>query len=414
MGSHHAPGDDRYSQDDPRTRRAREQRREPDPGSPYGRPAPEGRGGYAGAPTNPYAQQQPPQPPPQAPQAGRHGEEQPYGGGYRPQQPPAEAPRRRRRYAEEEPERAYEPAPAPPYEPARPSYDPAPSYDEAPAPVWADAPAAPPRRYESDDDRPSSWNDDQATQVYSHLGYVPREERRRRPAAPEQEAFSTEASADDKKFKSMRRARRASGKAKAFMAIGLVVALALIGGGVWYLINGSGDDGRTDTGGAYAALENPCSVLDLAAVSDLGLTEDTARHRQSSEPKSDGGAAQTCAVSLTGADGLGVDVGFDARVFDSAAKARNDWEFKMDAQKTKGGNGWKLTELGGEPGTQAYALLQSWNADAGSADYRLVFWHENVSVESRLTILKQSQVDENDLAKRAMELAKAYMAKWAA
>lgn len=406
MGSHHAPGDDRYPQ----------QRREPDPGSPYGRPAPEGRGGYAGAPTNPYAQQQPPQPP-TPPQAGRHGED-PYGGGYRqqqPPQPPAEAPRRRRRYAEETPERAYEPAPAPSYEPARPSYDPAPpSYEpEPPAPVWADAPAAPAPRYDAaDDDRASSWNDDQATQVYSHLGYVPREERRRRPADDEV-SFGSEPPADDKRFKSMRRARRASGKAKAFMVIGVVVALALIGGGVWYLVN-SGDDGRADTGGAYAALEKPCSVLDLAAVSDMGLTEDQTRHRESSEPKSDGGAAQTCAISLTGADGLGVDVGFEARVFDAPAKARNDWEFKMDAQKTKGGNGWKLTELGGEPGTQAFSLLQSWNADTASADYRLIFWHENVSVESRLTILKQSQVDENDLAKRAMDLAKAYMAKWAA
>lgn len=457
MGSHHAPGDDRYPQDDPRTRRT------PDPGSPYGRPAAEGRGGYAGAPTNPYTQQQQPPAPPQ-----RQGEAPYGGGGYQPpqqSQPPAEAPRRRRRYAEEEqqaaPARPSTPEESTPppvwgeHAPARPAYE-APSRDETPAPVWGEqAPARPaheqqapsrdetpppvwgeqaPARQSYEQQAPShdqapppvwgdpapvkkqdpaSWNDDQATQMYSHLGYVPREERRR-TSAPSDGTFSLEASADDKKFKSMRRARRASGKAKAFMVIGLVAAIALIGGGIWYLNSGD-DEGRADTGGVYAALEKPCSVLDLAPVSDLGLSEDQKRHRETSEAKSDGGAAQVCAVSLTSGDNkVNVDIGFDARVYDVPAKARNDWEFKLEAQKTAKNNGWKLTELSGEPGTQAFSLLQSWNADTASADYRLIFWHENVSVEGRLTILKQSQVDENDLAKRALELAKAYLAKWAA
>jgi len=428
VGSHHAgpeyPGD-QYPQDgrarQPRPRQAGGERREQDPGSPYGRrgadgapPPSEGRGGYGGAPTNPYAQgggggpagggggyrEEP---------TGRHATQPPAPGpGYGGQQPPPPGPpsqqsgppappdqsRRRRRYADEE----QDPASAPPSEATR-----------AFQPLTVD-----PDPYHPDlaDGSRSAWDDDHGTQVYSHLGYVPREERRRRPApAPEDEFPSTDSSAEDKKFKTMRRARKASGLTKTLVVVAVVAVVAALAGGGWLLFGGN-DDGKTDTGGEYAVLDQPCSVLDTAAVSDLSLTEDTARHRESSEPKTDGGAEQTCSVSLNGDAGINVDIQFDTRVYDSEAKASNDWEFKLDEQKTQPDSGWKLTEISGV-GKQAYSLLRSWDGDADAANYRIHLWDGNMSLEAALTIYSQETVSDEDIAGRADTLVKAYMEKWA-
>ncbi|GIG65050.1 hypothetical protein [Phytomonospora endophytica] len=432
MGSHHAgpeyPGD-QYPQDDrarqPRPRQAGWERREQDPGSPYGRggtppppagqqpppaspPSPsEGRGGYGGAPTNPYAQgggyreegtgrhaTQPPVPPQSS--GGYGGPPPPPPSG---QQPPDQG-RRRRRYADEE-EQGYAaaaPTSAPPSEATR-----------AFRPLAVD-----PDPYHPDlaDGSSSAWDDDHGTQVYSHLGYVPREERRPRPAREDDDFMSpsTDSGADDKKFKSMRRARKASGLTRTLVIVGVVLALAAVAGGAWWLF-GTGDDGRTDAGGEYAVLEKPCSVLDQAAVADYSLAEDTARHRETSEPKTDGGAEQTCSVSLNGDGGISVDIAFDSRVYDSAAKASNDWEFKLDEQKTQPDGGWKLTEMSGI-GTQAYSLLRSWDGDADAANYRIHLWDDNVSLEAGLTIYSQETVDDADIAARAEALVKAYLAGW--
>ncbi|MEV0650269.1 hypothetical protein AB0I28_33910 [Phytomonospora sp. NPDC050363] len=415
MGSHHAgpeyPGD-QYPQDDqarqPRPRQAGGERRAQDPGSPYGRRGPvpeqqppgpsERRGGYGGAPTNPYAQGGYREEP-----TGRHATQ---GGAHQPPQPPrqqtpqdAEPSRRRRRYAEDEIPRqqGYNAEPeAPPSEATR-AFQPLPIDPDPYHPDLADGPS-------------SAWDDDHGTQVYSHLGYVPREERRRPTSDGDFLSPSTEPGSDDKKFKTMRRARKASATTKALVVGGVVLAVALVAGGGWWLFGGD-DDGRTETGSTYSVLEKPCSILDTAAVADYSLTEDVARHRETSEPKTDGGAEQTCAISLAGDGPVDVDITFDSRVYDTPAKASNDWEFKLDEQKTQPDGGWKLTELSGL-GKQAYSLLRSWDGDADAANYRIHLWDENVSIEAAVTIYSQDAVDDTDIAARTEQLVKSYLAKW--
>lgn len=229
------------------------------------------------------------------------------------------------------------------------------------------------------------------------LGYVPPEARHDSTDDFDIDRLSSQ---DRSKFKARRRARKTSPLVKTAGIAGLVLVVAAVGMGIWWL---TGDDEpETESALTYQALDAPCAPLDVASLSDLS-TEVTPMIEDVNEIGSK--TEQRCAAQVGTEPGTGADVEVTSTVFGLDAGARNEFEHVQGKLSEQEG----YAEVSGV-GEDAFVVSHPWSDDTGTADYSLHSWDGNAYLYTRVVVY--TEVDEEDIAQRTSAIAQTYFDNW--
>ncbi|MEU5875802.1 hypothetical protein AB0A73_30100 [Glycomyces sp. NPDC047369] len=203
------------------------------------------------------------------------------------------------------------------------------------------------------------------------------------------------------------RARKSSPWPKIIAA---VVALGLVGGGVWWFMNrdtGADEGGAADAGLTYAGTEEPCSLVDAAALESVtGGAEPT--EAAEAEQKSRGWV-QSCSVTYGEPDQAAALLEIDGTVFDTDAKASVNYELGT-GELGDMAELWTPVDPAPAIGDQAAAVARV--VTDGTSNYQLHLQDDNVYLVLRLSVSKDAGVDEAALTDMTTQLAEAYLANW--
>jgi hypothetical protein len=234
------------------------------------------------------------------------------------------------------------------------------------------------------------WGGGAETPAARRLGYMPKEPRRR---------------SDFQKVRS--RARKSSPWPK---IVAGVVAVALVGAGVWWFMNRDSDGEGGDEAGAgltYDGSEEPCSLVDagpLESVVNGAEPTEAADAEQKNQ-----GYAQLCTLTYGEADRAAALLEVDGMVFDSDAKASVNFELgkgELDGM----GELWTPVDPAPSIGDQATAVSRI-VAD-GTSNYQLHLQDDNVYLVLRLSLAKEAGIDEAAFTELTTQLAESYLANW--
>ncbi|RRR99078.1 hypothetical protein [Glycomyces terrestris] len=300
------------------------------------------------------------------------------------------------------------------YEPQQGGYEAQPGGYESrrpSGPVTGSRPAAPGREYRPspggqasqerqdqpfeetafvDDRAKDEWGGGAETTAIGKLGYMPKEPRRR---------------SDFQKVRS--RARKSSPWPKIVAA---VVAVALVGGGVWWFMNRDTEESTGDAAGAgltYEGTDAPCSLVDAgpleSAVNGADPTE-AAEAEQKSR-----GWVQLCTVTYGEPDQAAALLEVDGTVFDSDAKASVNYELGT-GELGDLAELWTPVDPAPAVGDQSAAVARI--VTDGTSNYQLHLQDDNVYLVLRLSVAKEAGVDEAALTEMTTQLAEAYLENW--
>lgn len=245
--------------------------------------------------------------------------------------------------------------------------------------------------------------DEENTVMIGKLGYVPRQARH-----PEMsEEFDTDnVSADDRhKFRTRKRAKKASPLAKVGVVGLVLVVVAAIGGGIWWL--SSGDEESTSSGLAYEAVKKPCDLLDLSPLSGISGTDKVNKMRDEVDAKQHK-TAQTCEVTL-GEDGKVGSVQVYSEVFPRNAGAGNAFDRASEKAKTDSTETVKYAAVDGVK-DGAFSVTRVPSADSKTIDYSLSLHDDNAYLYARVTLYDGT--DAKEVAKYAQAIAEKYLEGW--
>ncbi|MFG3341981.1 hypothetical protein [Glycomyces sp. NPDC048151] len=240
------------------------------------------------------------------------------------------------------------------------------------------------------DETRSEWGGGNETTTIGRLGYMPKEPRRR---------------SDFQKVRS--RARKSSPVPKIIVG---VVALALVGGGVWWFM--SRDEGAESTGGSdpsltYEGSSEPCSLVDTAPLDSIvdgaeptavGDAEDKSR-----------GWVQTCSLTYGDAARATALVEVESTVFDTDAKASVNFELGT-GDIGELGEAWTLVEPAPEIGDQAAAVARVPSGE--TSNFHLHVQDDNSYTVVRISVSPDAAMDQQGLNDLALEIANGYLANW--
>lgn len=241
------------------------------------------------------------------------------------------------------------------------------------------------------DESRGEWGGGSETTTIGRLGYMPKEPRRR---------------SDFQKVRS--RARKSSPIPK---IIGGVVALALVGGGVWWFMNrdeGSESTGGTETNLTFEGSSEPCSLVDaspLEAVVNgaeptmVGEGEDKSR-----------GWVQSCSMTYGEAERATALLEVESTVFDSDAKASVNFELGT-SDIGELGEAWTLVEPAPEIGDQSAAVSRV-PEDGGTSNFHLHVQDDNTYMVVRLSVAEEAGMDQQGLTELALAIANGYLENW--
>jgi hypothetical protein len=342
------------------------------PSPQAGRPSPQGGAPRAGGPSAGRGQQPGPYQSPQQQFSPQHGGYEAQPGGYESRRPSGPVTGSTPRTGAPQGGREYRPGPGA-------------------------APESPPQRQDQPfeeaafaDRGKDDWGAGAETTAIGKLGYMPKEPRRR---------------SDFQKVRS--RARKSSPWPK---IVAGVVALALVGGGVWWFMNRDTDEGAgdaADAGLTYAGSESPCSLVDAGPIeSAVNGAEPT--EAAEAEQKSRGWV-QACTLTYGEPDQAAALLEVEGTVFDSDAKASVNFELGT-GELAEMGDLWTPIDPAPQIGDQATAVARV--VTDGTSNYQLHLQDDNVYLVLRLSVAKEAGVDEASLTEMTTQLAEAYLANW--
>lgn len=229
------------------------------------------------------------------------------------------------------------------------------------------------------------------------LGYVPPEARHDDPDDFDIDRLTAQ---DRSKFKARRRARKASPLVKTAIIGCVVLVVAAIGVGIWWLTDDETPESTSEL--AYQALTAPCDPLDVTALSDLStdvapMVEDVREIGSKTEHR--------CAVRVGTEPGTGADVEVMTTVFGLDAGARNEFEHVQGKLSEQEG----YAELSGV-GEGTFVVSHPWSDDTGTADYSLHAWDGNAYLYARVVVY--TEISEDAIAQHAAAIAQTYFDNW--
>lgn len=241
------------------------------------------------------------------------------------------------------------------------------------------------------DESRGEWGVGNETTTIGRLGYMPKEPRRR---------------SDFQKVRS--RARKSSPVPKVIIG---VVALALVGGGVYWFMNRDDDGGEntagTETNLTYDGSDEPCSLVDagpLESVVDGGEPEAVG----DAEEKT-GGWFQTCSMTYGEAERATALLEVDGTVFETDARASVYFELGT-SDVGEPGAAWTLVEPAPEIGDQSAAVARV--PEGETANFHLHVQDDNAYVVVRLSVSPDAALDQQGLTDMALEIANGYLENW--
>ncbi|MBO3733662.1 hypothetical protein [Glycomyces niveus] len=241
------------------------------------------------------------------------------------------------------------------------------------------------------DESRGEWGGGSETTTIGRLGYMPKEPRRR---------------SDFQKVRS--RARKSSPIPK---IIGGVVALALVGGGVWWFMNrddGSETTGGTETNLTFEGSSEPCSLVDAGPLEAVvNGAEPTAVGDAQDKSR---GWVQTCSMTYGEAERATALLEVESTVFDSDAKASVNFELGT-SDIGELGEAWTLVEPAPEIGDQSAAVSRV-PEDGGTSNFHLHVQDDNTYTVVRLSVAEDAGMDQQGLTDLALAIANGYLANW--
>lgn len=201
------------------------------------------------------------------------------------------------------------------------------------------------------------------------------------------------------------RARKSSPIPKIIAA---VVAVGLVGGGIWFWMNrpDSADEGEATSGLAFSGSDDPCSFADSAPLADYVDGAEAEPTAASEERNS--GFEQTCTLNFGDADSSLALVDFEGVAYESNERASVSYE--LEARKVADMSApWTVVEEAPEVGAESAAVARI--AEEGTSNYQLHLQDENAYLVVRLSVV-DSDLDEQGLGELAAELASSYLTAW--
>lgn len=250
--------------------------------------------------------------------------------------------------------------------------------------------------------------------MISKLGYVPKESRGG-DHAPEYFDTETVTAADRSKFRTRKRAKKASVVSRILAGIVALVVLGGIGFGIWFLVGSGADD--KGNGLTYAALSKPCDKLDPAPIKDITKGSDVKATKDEVE-KHAHSTEQFCEASF-GKPGEGGSVAVNTQVFKRDAGAKNAYEDALDEaelnakEATETGGGEQLIEPVEGIGSKAFSNTRKAAKGSKTVDYTLVYYQDNAFIETRLSVYNGA-ASLSEVKGYTKAVAQKYMENWAA
>lgn len=256
----------------------------------------------------------------------------------------------------------------------------------------------------------SQWDaEEDDTRMVAQLGYVP-PEARHSSMTGEFDVDSVTA-ADRTKYRTRKRAKKASPLAKLGTAgIVVVVVLALIGG-IWWLNSGSGDGDASTT--TYSAVNKPCEMLQDSSLEAVPGGDKSKQMRNESKKKTHK-SEQTCDVIL-GSKGSQGSLQIYSEVFSSKTKgasnagAQNTFEHGAKQAKATAGDNITVDKVKGVA-DGAFAVSRVPSQSSKTVDYSLHLVDDNAYLYTRVALYKGSTA--KDAAKYAKTIATDYLSTW--
>jgi hypothetical protein len=248
----------------------------------------------------------------------------------------------------------------------------------------------------------SDWEDEN-TRMIGKLGYVPPEARH----IDASEEFDTEnvTAADRVKYRSRKRAKKASPLVKIGVIAAVVVVVAGLGGGIWWLA--SGEDEAAGSQLTYEAVDKPCTLLDLDSLQGVSGADESKEMRNETETKQHK-SEQICEVTL-GKDGSVGSVQVYAEVFPRDAGASNAFEHGQDDAKESTTENVTYDKVAGLA-DGAFSVSRVPSQDSETVDYSLYLHHDNAYLYTRVSLYKGTTPE--DAAGYAKAIAEDYLAGW--
>ncbi|MDA1362455.1 hypothetical protein O1R50_22715 [Glycomyces luteolus] len=239
------------------------------------------------------------------------------------------------------------------------------------------------------DESRSEWGGGETTTI-GRLGYMPKEPRRR---------------SDFQKVRS--RARKSSPVPK---IIGAVVALALVGGGVWWFMNRD-DGGGEGTGGSetnltYEGSSEPCSLVDTAPIESIVDGAEPEAVGDAEDKRS--GWAQSCDLTYGEVERATALVEVESMVLDSDAKASVN--FKLGTGDIGEQEAWTLVDPAPSIGDQSAAVSRV--PEEGTSNFHLHVQDDNSYTVVRISVTEDAAMDQQGLTDLALAIANAYLENW--
>ena len=279
---------------------------------------------------------------------------------------------------------------------------------EAPRPEPAPRPRSPEGSYARPKDHfepaTDQWAYDENTRMIGKLGYVPPEVRH--PGGITDDSDPTKSRADDRvKYRTRKRAKKASPLAKLGVAGIVVVLVAALGGGIWWLTSGS--DETSEDQNAYSPLEKPCELVDSEVLKGVPGAGSFKVLRDEADAKTHK-TQHTCDGSL-GKDGAGGNVQVYAEVFEREASAKNAYEHAEEDAQANESDTTSVSKVD-DMDVVAFSVERIAEEGDSAVDYSLHLRDENVYFYTRVSLYDGSSTD--DVTKYTKDIATRYLESW--
>ncbi|MEU6858315.1 hypothetical protein AB0B28_05490 [Glycomyces sp. NPDC046736] len=239
----------------------------------------------------------------------------------------------------------------------------------------------------ADDGGQSEWGGGSDSTASGRLGYMPKERRR----------------SDFQKVRS--RARKSSPWPK--ILIGVVV-LALVGGGVWWLMNRPASEGPGDEAGSgltYSGSEEPCSLVDAGPLESY--VDGTEPEAVAAGEQKNSGWVQSCALTYGSPEQALALLEVETTVYETDARASVSYELST-REIGEMVSPWTLVEPAPEVGDEAAAVVRI-PEEGGTSNYQLHLQDDNVYLVVRLSLADGAGLDQQGLTDLTSELAQSYL-----
>ncbi|PRY54151.1 hypothetical protein [Glycomyces artemisiae] len=203
------------------------------------------------------------------------------------------------------------------------------------------------------------------------------------------------------------RARKSSPWPKVIAA---VVALGLVGGGVWWFMNrdsGEEQGGAADAGLTYAGSEEPCSLVDAAALEPATGGAEPAESAVAEQKT--GSWHQKCDLTYGEPDQAAAMLTIEGSVYESDAMASVNFDLGT-GDMSEMPELWTIVDPAPSVGDEAAAISRV--VTDGTSNYQLHVQDDNAYLVVRLAVSKDAGVDEAALTDMTTQLAEAYLANW--